>query len=251
MITILLLDKEIAHNNHFHSALGQAGHRCVAHADARTGLLDLAYQPHRFDVILVGDNLDISVRDLIMRIQRGFDAHPAPPIIALYDGKEARQDNSVEKIEGEILACGSRVQIELLDAGADRVLPKPLRIDLVVAMINAAARRWRSPIPEILRFRDGDASLALDTGTRMGNLRGASFELTSKEYELLELFMRHPRQVLTRNAIYDQVWGYDYGGGSNVIEVYVRYLRKKIEDNGNPRLIHTVRGVGYVLRAAG
>jgi DNA-binding response OmpR family regulator len=73
-------------------------------------------------------------------------------------------------------------------------------------------------------------------------------ELTAKEYELLELFIRHPQQVLTRDIIYDRVWGYDFGGESNIIEVYVRYLRQKLETNGESRLIHTVRGVGYILR---
>jgi DNA-binding response OmpR family regulator len=72
--------------------------------------------------------------------------------------------------------------------------------------------------------------------------------LTAKEYELLELFMRHPKQVMTREVIFDRVWGYDFGGESNVLEVYVRYLRQKLEADGEPRLLHTVRGVGYVLR---
>jgi len=72
--------------------------------------------------------------------------------------------------------------------------------------------------------------------------------LTAKEYELLELFLRHPRQVLTRDMIFDRVWGYDFGGESNIIEVYIRYLRQKLESEGEPRLIHTVRGMGYVLR---
>lgn len=73
-------------------------------------------------------------------------------------------------------------------------------------------------------------------------------ELTAKEYELLELLMQNPRRVLPRSVIYDRVWGYDFGGDSNIIEVYIRYLRQKIEEEGEPRLIHTVRGVGYVLR---
>jgi two-component system response regulator MprA len=88
----------------------------------------------------------------------------------------------------------------------------------------------------------------LDTGTRQGRRSTQSFDLTAKEYELLELFMRNPRQVLTRDVIFDRVWGYDFGGESNIIEVYVRYLRQKTEIDDLPRLIHTVRGVGYVLR---
>jgi len=96
----------------------------------------------------------------------------------------------------------------------------------------------------VLRFAD----LTLDTGTRRAQRGERVIDLTAKEYELLELFMRHPRQVLTRDLIFDRVWRYDFGGESNIIEVYVRYLRQKTEGPGEPRLIHTVRGVGYVLR---
>jgi two-component system response regulator MprA len=98
--------------------------------------------------------------------------------------------------------------------------------------------------PEVLRFAD----LTLDTGTHRAYRGERAIDLTAKEYELLELFMRNPRQVLTRDVIFDRVWGYDFGGESNIIEVYVRYLRQKTEGEGESRLIHTVRGVGYVLR---
>jgi DNA-binding response OmpR family regulator len=88
----------------------------------------------------------------------------------------------------------------------------------------------------------------MDTSAREVRMGERRVELTTREYELLELFMRHPQQVLTREVIYDRVWGYDFGGESNIIEVYVRYLRQKLEANNEPRLIHTVRGVGYILR---
>ena len=92
------------------------------------------------------------------------------------------------------------------------------------------------------------ADLSLEPA-RARPIRGErAIDLTAKEYELLELFMRHPRQVLTREVIFDRVWGYDFGGESNIIEVYVRYLRQKTEAGGEQRLVHTVRGVGYVLR---
>jgi two-component system response regulator MprA len=90
--------------------------------------------------------------------------------------------------------------------------------------------------------------LSLDTGTRQATRGDKVIALTAKEYELLELFMRQPRQVLTRDTIFDRVWGYDFGGESNIIEVYIRYLRQKLENDNEPRLIHTVRGMGYVLR---
>jgi two-component system response regulator MprA len=92
------------------------------------------------------------------------------------------------------------------------------------------------------------ADLTLDTSTRQASRKGRNISLTAKEYDLLELFMRHPRQVLTREMIFDRVWGYDFGGESNVLDVYIRYLRQKLEIEGETRLLHTVRGVGYVMR---
>src|SRR5512145_334403 len=132
-----------------------------------------------------------------------------------------------------------------LDAGADDYLVKPFSVDELMARVRALFRRSQ-PVsrPEILRFAD----LTLDTGTHRAYRGEKPIDLTAKEYELLELFMRNPRQVLTRDVIFDRVWGYDFGGESNIIEVYVRYLRQKTETDGIARLIHTVRGVGYVLR---
>ncbi len=132
-----------------------------------------------------------------------------------------------------------------LDAGADDYLVKPFSVDELMARVRALFRRSQ-PVsrPEILRFAD----LTLDTGTHRAYRGEKPIDLTAKEYELLELFMRNPRQVLTRDVIFDRVWGYDFGGESNIIEVYVRYLRQKTEADNMPRLIHTVRGVGYVLR---
>ncbi|MGV2435303.1 MAG UNVERIFIED_CONTAM: response regulator transcription factor [Anaerolineae bacterium] len=133
-----------------------------------------------------------------------------------------------------------------LNAGADDYLVKPFSVDELMARIRALFRRSVSASrPEILRFSD----LSLDTGTHRAYRDDRAIDLTAKEYELLELFMRNPRQVLTREVIFDRVWGYDFGGESNIIEVYVRYLRQKTEHiEGESRLIHTVRGVGYVLR---
>jgi two-component system response regulator MprA len=135
-------------------------------------------------------------------------------------------------------------RIQGLDMGADDYMVKPFNLDELLARIRALLRRAQPVKPQILHFSD----LTLDTGTRQA-LRGErEITLTAKEYELLELFMRHPRQVLTRDTIFDQVWGYDFGGESNIIEVYIRYLRQKLESGDEIRLLHTVRGMGYVLR---
>lgn len=135
-------------------------------------------------------------------------------------------------------------RVQGLDAGADDYLVKPFSFDELLARLRALLRRAAPAQPEVMRFAD----LTLDTGTRQAFRGERAIELTAKEYELLELFLRNPRQVLTREVIYDRVWGYDFGGESNIIEVYVRYLRQKTEANNGSRLIHTVRGVGYVLR---
>jgi two-component system response regulator MprA len=132
-----------------------------------------------------------------------------------------------------------------LETGADDYLVKPFAFQELLARVHALLRRTQpSSKPEILKYAD----LQLDTGTRLAKRGNRQFELTAKEYDLLEYFMRNPRQVLTRDQILDRVWGYDFGGESNVLEVYIRYLRQKTEAGGEPRLIHTVRSVGYVLR---
>jgi len=133
-----------------------------------------------------------------------------------------------------------------LDSGADDYLVKAdFHFEELVARIRALLRRRQPPArQEVLRFADLTLSPAGREATR-GERR---IELTAKEFDVLELFMRNPRQVLTRDVIYDRIWNYDFGGESNIIEVYIRYLRAKLEQDGEARLLYTVRGVGYVLR---
>jgi two-component system response regulator MprA len=131
-----------------------------------------------------------------------------------------------------------------LNAGADDYMVKPFAFDELLARIRAQLRRNRPQATEMLHFAD----LAMNTATREVMRGHRKLELTTKEYDLLELFLRHPRQVLTRDVIFDRIWSYDFGGESNIIEVYVRYLRQKTEAEGEARLIQTVRGVGYALR---
>ena len=130
-----------------------------------------------------------------------------------------------------------------LDQGADDYLVKPFALQELLARVRALLRRAQ-PEARVLRYAD----LSLDLGTRDAFRGDRSITLSAKEYELLSLFMRHPRQVLTRDAIMEQVWGYDFSGESNVLEVYIGYLRSKLEAGGESRLIQTVRGAGYVLK---
>jgi two-component system, OmpR family, response regulator MprA len=131
-----------------------------------------------------------------------------------------------------------------LDAGADDYLVKPFALAELLARLRALLRRRTSDEGEALRFGD----LALDLGTREARRGDRPFTLTRIEFDLLELFLRHPRQVLTRDVILDRVWGYNFDSGTNSLAVYVGYLRRKTEAGGEPRCLHTVRGVGYVLR---
>ena len=147
-----------------------------------------------------------------------------------------------------ILMLTARTEIESrvagLDAGADDYLAKPFALEELLARLRALLRRMAPGTQEISRFAD----LELNPGTREVRRAGVPIELTRTEFNLLELFMRNPRQVLTRSVIFERVWGYDFGFASNSLDVYIGYLRRKTELDGKPRLIQTVRGVGYSLR---
>jgi two-component system response regulator MprA len=136
-------------------------------------------------------------------------------------------------------------RVEGLESGADDYLVKPFAPSELLARVHALLRR---PAVEAKNQTLAYADLTLDPLTRETRRGERCFELTSKEYDLLYFLARHPRHVLTRDQILQEVWGYDFGGDDNILEVYIGYLRKKTEAGGEPRLIQTVRGVGYVLR---
>lgn len=158
--------------------------------------------------------------------------------------KRIRQENDTP-----ILMLTARDTVEDrvmgLDSGADDYIIKPFDIDELLARVRAHLRRTEHAQPkQILEFAD----LVMDTASRTAYRGDREVELTAREFDLLALFMRHPNQVISRDQIYAEIWDYDFGGESNIIEVYIRYLRTKLEAGGEPRLIYTKRGAGYILR---
>jgi two-component system response regulator MprA len=206
-----------------------------------------ALQLEGYDVALAGDglealdsvrtdNVDAIVLDVSMPRLDGLETcrrlrgdGNALPVLML-----TARDEVADRVAG-------------LDAGADDYVVKPFALEELLARLRALLRRT-APVEDgdVLRFSD----LELDPATREVSRGNERIELTRTEFSLLELFLLNPRQVLTRSIIFERVWGYDFGFGSNSLDVYIGYLRRKTEQGGKPRLIQTVRGVGYALREA-
>ena len=135
-------------------------------------------------------------------------------------------------------------QVKGLGLGADDYVVKPFRFEILSARVKALLRRCEQDHPEVMHFED----LSLDTGTRRARRGDRTIDLTSTEYELLRQFLLHPRRVVAKHMLMERVWGYEVEGSSNIVEVYVKQLRQKLESGGEARLIQTFRGAGYVLR---
>ena len=219
---ILVVDDERAVRESLGRALELEGYRVEYAADGGETLYRLeSEQPDAIvlDVLMPGiDGLEVA-----RRVRRAGNRVP----VLMLTAREEVQD----RVAG-------------LDAGADDYLTKPFALEELVARLRALLRRSTDGGGEFLRFAD----LELNTGTREVSRGGDAIELTRTEFSLLELFLRNPRQVLTRSVIFERVWGYDFGFASNSLDVYIGYLRRKTEAGAKSRLIQTVRGVGYALR---
>jgi two-component system response regulator MprA len=197
----------------------------------------------RYEVDLAGDG-----REALQRVATGrYDAIVLDVSMPTLDGLEACRRMRAAGDRTPVLMVTARDSVDDrvagLDAGADDYLVKPFALRELQARLRALLRRVDGPADEV-RFGD----LRLEPATRDVWRGDRRLELSRTEYALLELFLRHPRQVLGRSTVFKQVWGYDFGATSNVLGVYMGYLRRKTEAGGEPRLLHTVRGVGYILR---
>jgi two-component system response regulator MprA len=221
VVRVLVVDDDRAVLDSLERVLQVEGYRVDR---ARCGYEALALQgSSNADAVVLDLRLpDLDGLEVCRRLRRAGDRTPVLMLTA--------RDAIAERVAG-------------LDAGADDYLVKPFALDELLARLRALLRRVDDG-HEILRF----SRMTLDPSTREVWNGEARIELRRTEFALLELFLRNPRHVLTRSVIFDRIWGYDFGPTSNSLEVHVASLRRKTEDGGQPRLLHTIRGVGYVLR---
>jgi two-component system response regulator MprA len=224
MMQVLVVDDEPAVRNALRRAFVLAGYE-VAEADGGEPAVAMLMQASPDLVVLDVLMPDIDGLEVCRRMRAAGDRTPVLMLTA--------RETVADRVAG-------------LDAGADDYVVKPFDLDELLAHVRALLRRSSNGDAAVLQFGD----VQLDRGARAALRGGRRIELTLTEYNLLELFMRHPRQVLSRSQIYERVWDYDFGPLSNSLSVYIGYLRRKLEANGEPRVIQTVRGMGYVLRGA-
>jgi len=218
---ILVVDDEPRMLSMMRRVLEVDGYNVVLAGDGQAALDTLRSEP--IDLVI----LDVMMPDLDgFEVCRTVRRESLVPILML-----TARDEGVDKVTG-------------LDCGADDYVVKPFDADELMARVRALLRRVQPRNIEVLRFQD----VELVPSEREARRNGEQLELTAREYELLELFLRHPRQVLSREQILQEVWGFDYLGDSNLVDVRIKYLRDKLESGGGPRLIQTVRGAGYALR---
>ncbi len=217
---ILVVDDDPQIRETLKRYLTYEGYRVELAEDGRQALSSMAADPADLVVLDVGLP-DMNGLEVCRRIREADDV----PIIML-----TARGTLEDKVDG-------------LDSGADDYITKPFEPEELSARVRALLRR-KTPQSQALKF----GQITLDPAARQVLVDDNQVDLSSKEFDLLELMMRHPRQVLTRETFYDRIWGYDFSGESNILEVYIRYLRAKLEPVGAAKYIQTVRGVGYVLR---
>jgi two-component system response regulator MprA len=222
---ILVVDDDQAVRDSLRRALALQGYDVEVAGDGEEALFKLRANPTATELLVVDVLMPrLDGLDLTRRLRADGNEIPILMLTA--------RDQVADRVEG-------------LEAGADDYLVKPFALEELVARVRALMRRLG---PDDATAKLSFADIELDTGTREVTRGDEQLTLTRTEFALLELFLRNPKQVLTRSVIFDRVWGYDFGYGSNSLDVYISYLRKKTEAGGKPRLIHTVRGVGYALR---
>ncbi len=222
MAHILLVEDEVKLARFIELELGSEGYRVSVAHDGMTGLS-----------LVRESEPDLAILDWMLPSLTGVELC-------------RRMRSTGIKIPVILLTARDEVgdRVTGLDAGADDYLVKPFSIEELLARIRAHLRRTQEIDTDLLQFED----LTLNRRTREVHRGQRSIDLTAKEFDLLQYLMTHPRQVFTRDQILENIWGYDFLGDSNIIEVYVRYLRLKLEQDNEKRLIHTARGVGYSLR---
>ena len=210
---------------------------------ARLIELELSYEGYQVDIAKTGkealDKVEKFKPDLII-----LD-WVLPEMDGLEVTRRIRSDGNDVPVIVLTGKDGLSDKVTSLDSGADDYITKPFATEELLARIRAVIRRKPQAVEGVLEYKD----LWLDQFARLAKRANTILDLRAKEFALLRLFMLYPEQALTREFIFDKVWGYNFLGESNVIEVYVRYLRTKLEEIGPGRLLHTVRGVGYILKA--
>lgn len=222
MQRILVIDDDPAVTSVLKRGLSYEGFAVESAGDGIEGVASLRERPADLvilDIMMPGiDGLEV-----LRRIRAADESLP----VLLLTAKDASPD-----------------QVRGLELGADDYVTKPFTFEVLVARVHALLRRQQAQHPQALRYAD----VTMDTGAHVVRRGSREVALTALEYKLLQEFLLHPRQVLSKDVLLDRVWGFDFGGNGNVVEVYVKQVRQKLEGGGEQRLIHTIRNAGYVLR---
>jgi DNA-binding response OmpR family regulator len=219
---IVVIDDDPAVTSVLKRGLSYEGFAVASACDGAEGLIRL--REHSADLVIL--DLMMPGMDGLEVLQRIRAAEDTLPVLLL-----TAKDAPLDQVHG-------------LESGADDYVTKPFTFEVLVARVRALLRRQLAQHPQVLRYAD----LTMDTSAHSVQRGARAITLTALEYKLLQEFLLHPRQVLSKEVLLDRIWGFDFGGNGNVVEVYVKQVRQKLEEQGESRLIHTIRSAGYVLR---